>query len=53
MESLALNTLQQNSFIEYFRGVVILKEELNKKLKEEPNKTLKEEITEILDKDKT
>jgi len=53
MESSALNTLQQNGSAECFRGVVILKEELNKKLKEEPNKTLKEEITEILDKDKT
>ena len=45
MESLALNTLQQNSSIEYSGGVVILKEELNK--------TLKEETIEILNEDKT
>ena len=44
MESSALNTLQQNGSAECFRGVVILKEELNEMLKEE---------IETLDKDKT
>ena len=52
MESLALNTLQQNGSAERSRGVVILKEELNETSKEEPNETLKEEIK-TLDKDKT
>ena len=44
MESLALNTLQQNSSAEHSRGVVIPKEE--------PDETLKEEIK-TSDKDKT
>jgi len=52
-ESSAPNTLQQNSSAEHSRGVVMPKEELNKKSKEELNKTSKEEITKTSDEDKT